>query len=122
MKNRIQLYTILFAFLLVLSSGCSAGSDENCDFPAVGLPESVMNKEMRIEDLPQFYNSFKNGKGIYLHLKNLSDKTIVYPPDTQIQLFTKVEGTWKQVVNDIHGSNASNYLPTKKASPPGQVI
>jgi hypothetical protein len=122
MKPKYILHLVLITIILIIASACSGGKNETSDFPQVGLTENLMNKEMKIEDLPQFFNSFENDKGINLHLINLSNKTIIYPSDTKIRLFTKEDGIWKQVVNDIHGSIESNILLPTKEFPPGQVI
>jgi hypothetical protein len=120
-KDSSRVY-LLIAALLVLLSSCNSPNVDSNNFPSVGVPESAMNKVIQIEDLPQFGNSYKINDCLDLHIKSLSDKTIVFPSDSQILLFAETGGDWISIENGIHDSSEFHYLPPTETFPPGLVV
>lgn len=121
MKNIFPL-NVFFVVLLLILSSCISHSTANDDFPAVNVPAKAMNTVIQIEELPQFFNSNKNNTPITLHVKNLSDKTIIFPADSGISVYTKLGDNWLPVINNMQYPSEINYLPPFHQDPPGMVI
>lgn len=121
MKNN-PILNLLIVLLLIFVSSCATHESENSDFPAVDVPKNKMNMVIQMEDLPQFFNSHKNHDCLDLHVKNLSDKTIVLPSNSQVMLFISVGGSWTSIINTIHDSTEFHNLPPTNTFPGGQVI
>jgi hypothetical protein len=80
MEKNNQRVNLVILVLLILCSSCISQNYQ--DFPPVGLHEKAMNKVIKVEELPQFGNSHKNNDLLYVHIKNLSDKTIIFSSDS----------------------------------------
>jgi hypothetical protein len=119
-KKRIKRTILYILVLLVVCSSCNSHGYQ--DFPAVSLEEKAMNTVFKIEELPQFRNSHKNNDLLYLHLTNLSDTTIVFPSDSCIRLFTKIDGNWTSIKDTMGYPSGNNYLLPENKSRPGLVL
>jgi hypothetical protein len=120
-KQSSRIYLLIALFLVSLPS-CASHSVETSTFPSVGLPESAMNEVIQIEELPQFGNSHKNNTFLYLHVKNLSQKTIAFSRVSAVTIFTKNGENWDSVINNMHYPSEIIYLTPTNKSPSGIVI
>jgi hypothetical protein len=106
--------------LLLLFTSCNGKSDNmSADLPGITIPLTEMNTEFVIEDLPIIANSHENGKDLALVLRNRSDKTIIFPIDYGMKIFTFRHNAWDSVSNGFLYTGGEKLLPTSEAFPPG---
>jgi hypothetical protein len=123
MKYLSSISIILFVVILLASlPSCSSNSSINNNFPGVDIPVEEMNTIIQIEDLPEFRNTYKNNEFLGLHIKNLSDKTIVFQIDSCILIFSGSGDNWLSTINTMHYPSEIRSLPSTKVYPPGMVI
>jgi hypothetical protein len=120
MKKKNQRVNLLILLLLIVCSSCISHNYQ--DFPQVELQKKAMNKVFKIEELPQFRNSHKNNDLLYLHVKNLSDKTIIFSSDSCIKLFAKIDGNWITVEDSMGYPSGNDFLLPEKNFPPGLIL
>lgn len=120
--NKYTLLNILFVFLIVQLTACVSHSGNDSKFPSVEVPQQEMNKAFQIEELPQFGNSHQNNAFLYLHVKNLSQKTIVFSRTSAVTIFTENGENWVPIINSMHYPAEIVYLPPTNKFPPGLVI
>jgi hypothetical protein len=112
----------LLIFLVFIFASCTARYDRNLNgLAGITIPFSEMNKAFEIEDLPVMANSYKNGKALALVLRNLSDKTIVFPDNYSPEILLKQKQTWVKVQNYM-STYGNEILPTQDSFPPGMEI
>jgi len=115
------IYTLIISILAVLITfSCNNKSQGNVDLPAgVNVAPDKMNKFILLGDSSEMANSHKNNETLDLQIVNLSDKSVVFPDNYGVKIFTKNEGKWTEVQNNFYNAGAINLLPTKSAYPPG---
>jgi hypothetical protein len=122
MRRRIFTFHLLLFLLILFLPSCSSSSIDNEDFPEVNLPSNMMNTTIQIEDLPEFGNSYANNDVLLLHIKNISDKTIVFDGSSCILIYTKSADNWVSVANNMHSPSEILTLLPMEIFPPGMVV
>jgi hypothetical protein len=113
---------ILIALLLMgFTISCSAKKDNSKDLPGIAIPIEEMNTAFVIVDEPVIVNSHKNGEHLTLVLRNLSDKTIIFPSNYDLSIFVFQDQVWKSVQNGFLYTGGEKVLPTSDVFPPGLV-
>jgi hypothetical protein len=108
-------------FLLILSL-CASCSSTDTDFPKIGFPLEMMNKVIKIKDIPEFGNTHRNNDILALQVVNLNDKTLAFEHDSCFLIFSKPEEDWVIVENSMHYPTEIRVLPPNNISPGGIVL
>ena len=105
---------ILIAFFCLLFVGCeSNNSDAILPLPTLSIPESMLNKDLKII-APTIWNDFKTKEDfITLEITLVTNKQIVTAPDfnAEIYLYDDTVKEWKKI------ENLANY-----DNPPDEII
>jgi uncharacterized protein YcfL len=105
---------ILTAFFCLLLVGCkSNNSDAILPLPTLSVPDSMLNKDLRIT-APAIWNDFKKEENsITLEITLVTSKQIITTPDfnTEIYLYDDTVKEWKKI------ENLGNYK-----TPPDEII
>jgi hypothetical protein len=108
----------------VLLSSCSVRNHESQDaVPGVPIPFSEMNTRIILNESVGMNEVFAKMKIIDLHLENLSNRSISFPPNYNLMIFIKNNDMWDPVENTYYyPDSGSLFLPTKKEYPPGMIV
>jgi len=114
--------TKVFPSLLLIFTFLSACHNSAKDFlPGISLPIENMNTSFVIVDDPVIGNSHKNGEILTLVIRNLTDKTIVFPNDYNLNLFVFQNQSWIPIQNRFLYTGNNQLLPPSKVFPLGMV-
>jgi hypothetical protein len=116
-KTKISVLLVTFLFLI---SSCSTKNDRNSnDLPGITISVEEMNTAFVIEDDPITANSHENNKRLSLVIRNLSDKTIVFPSDYGLRIFEFQDQMWNIVQNRMGYAESEKVLLPYDVFPPG---
>ena len=83
------------------------------------MPSDKINTFIELKDTPELANSHKNNDTLTLQLINLSDKTVIFPDNYGLKVFSKEEGNWNEIQNNFYNSGGTFTLLTAKQDPAG---
>lgn len=120
-KKIVSIIIIIVVGTLVLLS-CSNNTQTTYNMIlSDGSQVKSWNTAIELVDNPNLLNSHKNGESLTLQLKNLSDTTIVFPNDFDIEIVSWDGQIWTSIQNNFYYSGVK-ILPEEEAYPLGLLV
>lgn len=104
---------ILF-FLVVVIVGCNTKGDsnDNLDFPEIGIPIKELNSHLIINP-PSDIRLSQDEKCFVVIMENISSSSIMVVPELDVKIFQKANSGWESILNGMNYNHWKSLVPAK---------
>jgi len=118
-KHTGILWLQILLFLAIIIAGCNTKDDsnDNLDFPEIGLPIKDLNSHLRINPLGEIELS-QEGNCFDVVIENISSSSIMIGPDSDVKIFQKANSGWESILNGMNYNHWKPLVPEKGGDVP----